>query len=96
MRIRMLKTVQGSPNGHTTLSYREGTEHDLTATPRERELAAVFTREGWAEAATTAAAPPEAVPVPALELAMPPVPLEPTPEPPPAPVVEAPRKRKGR
>jgi hypothetical protein len=94
MRIRMLKTVQGSPNGHTTLSYREGTEHDLTATPRERELAAVFTREGWAEAATTAAAPSEAVP--ALELAMPPVPSEPTPEPPPAPVVEAPRKRKGR
>lgn len=48
MKLLMKKTSNGSPNGHETKRYVEGTEHDLSATPRERELAHVFIREGWA------------------------------------------------
>lgn len=66
MRIRMLKTVQGSPDGVRVLEYRDGTEHDLSATPRERELAAAFLAEQWAE-------PVQALPEPASTLRLPPI-----------------------
>lgn len=48
MKLRMTKASNGSPNGHETKHYAAGTEHDLSSTPRERELAEVFLREGWA------------------------------------------------
>lgn len=48
MSIRMKKTVRGSPDGADVRVYAEGEEHDLSRTPRERELAEVFLREGWA------------------------------------------------
>jgi hypothetical protein len=48
-----MKTVHGSPDGATVRRFVEGEEHDLTSTPRERDLAAVFVREGWARSADT-------------------------------------------
>lgn len=67
MRIRMLKTVSGSPDGGRTLLYRDGEEYALGETEREKELAAVFLREGWAEEVK-----PEVKPVPPAPPAAPP------------------------
>jgi hypothetical protein len=49
MRIRMLKTVRGSPDGFSVHEYRAGEEYELADTGRGRELSNVLLREGWAE-----------------------------------------------
>jgi hypothetical protein len=48
VKILMLSTQHGSPDGARVHVYREGEEYDLSSTPGERDLAAVFVREGWA------------------------------------------------
>lgn len=79
MRIRMLKTIRGSDDGHTVRDYVQGMEYDLSATPRARELATVLLKEEWAE--QVVAKPP---PVPVVVLPPPapeapaPAPVEPT------------------
>jgi hypothetical protein len=86
MRIRMTQTVRGSPDGSASLTYQVDTEHDLSHTPRERELADVFLREGWA---VRADAP--------ISITPPPVPVDPPhPVAAPAPAVEPKKNRKGR
>jgi hypothetical protein len=65
MRVRMLKAVQGSPDGVTVRRYEAGSEHDLSSSSGERDLAAVFVREGWAEAAAQAPGPAAATDAPA-------------------------------
>lgn len=65
MKIRMLRHQYGSPDGSSLLIYEEGRQYDLTGTERERDLAAVFVREGWAvevkpEPVVEAKAQPEA------------------------------------
>lgn len=80
MKIRMLSTRLGSPDGFSIVRYEAGEEHDLYRTERERDLAAVFVREGWAvdaaavevpaapvlEAAVLVPAPEDKVIVPAV------------------------------
>ena len=44
MRIRMLQTTRGSPDGIQVFEYRAGGKYDLP-----ESLAAVFLREGFAE-----------------------------------------------
>ncbi len=62
MKIRMLGTQAGSPDGATTLLYEKGREYELGTTMRELDLAAVFLHYGWAEeVGATVVAPPEPV-----------------------------------
>lgn len=49
MRVRMKRTVPGAADGFTVVQFKEGEEYDLTQTPRSKDLAQVFVREGWAE-----------------------------------------------
>lgn len=42
MRIRMLKTENGSVDGIRVKQFAEGEQYDLTATAGERDLAAAF------------------------------------------------------
>jgi hypothetical protein len=58
MKIRMLKTMRGSPNGVDIFVYREGEEYDLSRDARALDLANVFLREGWAESAEKPAPKP--------------------------------------
>jgi hypothetical protein len=51
MKIRMLKTVRGSPDGIELLEYVSGQEYDLGRTEREQDLARAFVKHGWAEEA---------------------------------------------
>ena len=44
MKIKMLKTVKGSPNGIDILEYESGEIYDLP-----KELADIFIHERWAE-----------------------------------------------
>jgi hypothetical protein len=60
----MLSTRRGADDGVTLRTYHEGTEHDLSATPRALDLAQVFIREGWAKEVK----PPAPVPVPVERL----------------------------
>lgn len=48
MKIKMLSTQKGSINGIQVATYEAESVHDLSASKGERELAAVFVREGWA------------------------------------------------
>jgi hypothetical protein len=48
MRIRMLKTENGSVDGIRVQLYVEGEKYDLNATDGERELAAAFVGSGMA------------------------------------------------
>lgn len=48
MKIRMLSTQKGSIDGIHLATYESGSVHDLSGSKGERELAAVFVREGWA------------------------------------------------
>ena len=80
MRIRMKATVFGSRDGAATEQFKAGTEHELLHTARERELAKVFVREGWADQVVATNAAP-AVPVaPELEPAPAAAPARPPPE----------------
>jgi hypothetical protein len=49
MKIRMLKTENGSVDGIRVKAYEQGVEYDLTNTQGERELAAAFVAAGMAE-----------------------------------------------
>lgn len=49
MKIRMLETKDGSPDGLKVNTYEKGTEHDLSGSAGEQDLASVFVREKWAE-----------------------------------------------
>jgi hypothetical protein len=49
MKIQMLSTQRGSPDGVSIETYLAGENYDLTRTERTRDLARVFVREGWAE-----------------------------------------------
>lgn len=60
MRIKMLQTQRGSPDGVTVLTYEAGKEYDLTATRGARELAEVFVLNDWAEEAKASATAPRA------------------------------------
>jgi len=44
MKIKMLKTVKGSPNGIDILEYESGEIYNLP-----KELADIFIHEGWAK-----------------------------------------------
>lgn len=44
MKVRMLRTQKGSPDGIQVFSYEAGQKYDLPD-----DLAGVFLREGWAE-----------------------------------------------
>lgn len=57
MRIRMLSSRPGSPDGVAVRLYAAGTEHDLGATPGELDLARVFVAAGFAEEVAPAALP---------------------------------------
>lgn len=48
MKIRMLQSRPGSPDGVFVQWYERGLEYDF-ASPGETSLANVFLREGWAE-----------------------------------------------
>jgi hypothetical protein len=61
MRVKMLKTVPGSPDGIVTRTFAEGSEHDLGGTAREKDLAEVFVREGWAHEVGREPAPEKSV-----------------------------------
>lgn len=61
MRIRMLKTKDGAPEGTVVHTFKEGSEHDLRHSPRAQDLAMVFVREGWAVEVGSAAADLKAV-----------------------------------
>lgn len=56
MRIRMLSTLPGSPDGVTVRLYVAGSEHDLGATPGQLALARAFVSAGFAEEAEAPAA----------------------------------------
>jgi hypothetical protein len=60
MRIRMLKTVRGSPDGFTVREYVVGEVVDL-GDGREADLADAFLRGGFAEAAEIRALPEAAI-----------------------------------
>lgn len=57
MNIRMLKTENGSVDGIRTAVYEADSEHSLTATKGERDLAAAFVAAGLAEEVTGDVAP---------------------------------------
>lgn len=44
MKVKMLKTVRGSPNGFDINEYKSGEIYNLP-----KELADIFIHEGWAE-----------------------------------------------
>lgn len=48
MRIVMLSDQRGAADGFTLQDFRAGVAYDLTRTPRERELAAIFVRANFA------------------------------------------------
>jgi hypothetical protein len=55
MHIRMKSTQFGTVDRRHPREFAKDTEHDLTHTDGERELAQVFVREGWAVEVGTAA-----------------------------------------
>jgi hypothetical protein len=63
MRLRMLKTASGADDGITLRAYEAGAEYNLPETPRGKDLAQVFLREGWAEQAE----PPKVMRLPLLD-----------------------------
>lgn len=66
MKIQMLSTQNGSIDGIHLSVYKIGSVHDLTGSKGERDLAAVFVREGWAvEAPPDPATPAKSQPAPA-------------------------------
>lgn len=75
MQIRILKTVMGSEDGATTRPFEVGKVYEFGPSPRSLELAAVFLREGWAEAEAVErqAPPPVEVDAPAPREAAAPV-----------------------
>jgi hypothetical protein len=58
VKIRMLTTQRGAEDGVTLRTYEAGKEYDLSHSPGQLDLAAVFVREGWAEEVRAAAPPP--------------------------------------
>ena len=48
MKIKMLSTQKGSIDGIHLATYEAGSVHAMSASKGERELSAVFIREGWA------------------------------------------------
>ena len=94
MKILMLQTERGSPDGHTVLTYVEGQEYDLSRTPREHELAEAFLRMGVATSNEKQPEPPAGYTVLAYvegqeyDLSRTPREHEKQPEPPAAPVAE--------
>lgn len=76
MRINMITTMLGSRDGLRVESFLKGVTYDLTGSVGERDLAAVFVREGWAAEAAPGAnanaeAEAEAAPDPAAADAAP-------------------------
>lgn len=47
--IRMLRTMDGSPDGRAVHSYAKGREYPAAGFPLSDDLRGVFLREGWAE-----------------------------------------------
>lgn len=63
MRVRVLTTMKGSPDGNRVFTYEEGREYDKgSRPPMSPDLAVVFVAEGWGElvypAATSDPVPP--------------------------------------
>ena len=48
MRVRMLQTVDGSPNGGTVKTYQKGEVYEFGSVAREADLADLFIRAGLA------------------------------------------------
>ena len=48
MRIKMLKTQSGAPEGTTTHIFEKGVEYDLPDCERGNSLCEVFVAQGWA------------------------------------------------
>lgn len=48
MKVKMLISMRGSRDGVFAEMFEAGSEYDLGATEKSRDLAAVFLREGWA------------------------------------------------